>query len=473
MRQIKLFSGPLLFALCLLIGDAADLQVRMLATMLWMLAWWITNALPIGATALLPILLFPLLGILDLRETTANYGNPVIYLFLGGFVLGLGIEKWSLHRRIALNIMKLSGESPNRIILGSMLATALLSMWISNTATTIMMLPIGMSVVGLLGERISNEKAGRNFGITLMLGIAYAANIGGIATLIGTPPNLVMASILSEQNVIEVGFSNWLMFAFPLVVILFAVVYLVNTRVVFPIKEGPLEGAGELIKSELKSMGRMTVPEKRVALIMLVTALLWIFRTQITRISFLAELSDAAIAIAAALAMFAVSSGEEKKPLLKWKDTRKLPWGILLLFGGGISLAKGMESTDMVGLVGNWISSAEFEHPLLIILIVAFFAVFLTEVMSNVALVSVFVPVSFVIATNLGMAPTELAIPLTIAASCAFMFPISTPPNAIVFGSGYLQMQHMAKTGLLLNLLCVAIIALYSWLVTGYFFPAV
>lgn len=473
MRQIKLFSGPLLFALCLLIGDAADLQVRMLATMLWMLAWWITNALPIGATALLPILLFPLLGILDLRETTANYGNPVIYLFLGGFVLGLGIEKWSLHRRIALNIMKLSGESPNRIILGSMLATALLSMWISNTATTIMMLPIGMSVVGLLGERISNEKAGRNFGITLMLGIAYAANIGGIATLIGTPPNLVMASILSEQNVIEVGFSNWLMFAFPLVVILFALVYLVNTRVVFPIKEGPLEGAGELIKSELKSMGRMTVPEKRVALIMLITALLWIFRTQITRISFLAELSDAAIAIAAALAMFAVSSGEEKKPLLKWKDTRKLPWGILLLFGGGISLAKGMESTDMVGLVGNWISSAEFEHPLLIILIVAFFAVFLTEVMSNVALVSVFVPVSFVIATNLGMAPTELAIPLTIAASCAFMFPISTPPNAIVFGSGYLQMQHMAKTGLLLNLLCVAIIALYSWLVQGYFFPAV
>ena len=472
-HHLKLASGPILFTLCLAFGDAADLQVRMVASMLWMLAWWVTNAIPIGATALLPILLFPLLGILDLRSTTVNYGNPVIYLFLGGFVLGLGIEKWNLHRRIALNIMRISGESPNRVILGSMLATALLSMWISNTATTIMMLPIGMSIVGLLGEKISNEKASRNFGITLMLGIAYAANIGGITTLIGTPPNLVMSSILADQGIIDIGFSDWLLFALPLVLVLFVIVYFVNTRLVFPIKEGPLEGAGEVIRNELRSMGRMSLPEKRVGLVMLITALLWIFRRQIMLIPGLEELSDPAIAIASALAMFALPAGEEKQPLLIWKDTRRLPWGILLLFGGGISLAKGMEATDVVGLVGNWISHSNVQHPLLVILVVGIFAVFLTEVMSNVALVSVFVPVSFVIASNLGMAATDLAIPLTIAASCAFMFPISTPPNAIVFGSGYLQIQHMARTGLLLNIICVIIIAIYSWFFQGFFFNLV
>ncbi len=469
-RLAKLISGPLVFSLCLWMGESGNSQVRMLACMLWMLAWWITNVIPIGATALLPILLFPLLGILDLKSTTANYGNPVIYLFLGGFVMGLGIEKWNLHRRIALNIMRLSGEKPDRVILGSMLATALLSMWISNTATTIMMLPIGVSVIGLLGDKISSETASRNFGVTLMLGIAYAANIGGIATLIGTPPNLVLASILSDQDIIDIAFSTWLFFALPLVIILFVIVYLVNTRLVFPIKEGPLPGAGELIRSEIKQMGKISKQEKRVGMIMLTTALLWIFRGQIIHIPGLQNLSDAAIAIASAIAMFALPAGKNRQALLTWKDTQKLPWGILLLFGGGISLAKGMEVTDIVGLVGQWISSNQFQNPLLIILMVTAFAVFLTEVMSNVALVSVFIPVSFVIARNLGMAETELAIPLTIAASCAFMFPIATPPNAIVFGSGYLHMQQMARTGILLNIVCVIIIALYSYFFQDMFF---
>ena len=442
----------------------------MIACMLWMLAWWITNAIPIGATALLPILLFPLLGILDLTSTTVNYGNPVIYLFLGGFVLGLGIEKWNLHRRIALNIMRLSGESLTRIVLGSMIATALLSMWISNTATTIMMLPIGVSIIGLLGDKIASERAGKNFGITLMLGIAYAANIGGITTLIGTPPNLVLSSVLLDQGIMELSFANWLFFAFPLVVLLFLVVFLINTKVVFPIKEGALAGAGELIKKELRSIGKMTTPEKRVGMLMLITACLWIFRQQINLVPGLQALSDSGIAIAAAIAIFAIPSGKEQEPLLNWKDTKKLPWGILLLFGGGISLAKGMEVTDIVGLVGHWITESSMQNVLLIVLVVSVFSVFLTEVMSNVALVSVFIPVSFVIAKNLGMAETELAIPLTIAASCAFMFPIATPPNAIVFGSGYLHMQQMMRTGFLLNIICVIIIALYSWLFHDFFF---
>ena len=246
-RAIKLLSGPLLFILLLLIGDNESDQIKMIAVALWMLSWWVTAAIPIGVTALLPIVLLPILDILSLRETTINYANPVIYLFFGGFVLGLAIEKWNLHRRIALNIMNLAGEKPSRIILGGMLATSLLSMWISNTATTVMMLPIGMSVVMLLKDKFDDASSYKNFALTLMLGIAYAANIGGIATIIGTPPNLVLAGIVEESGLEPLSFANWLFFAFPLVVILFAMVYSVNTKIIYPVKIKELPGIRALI----------------------------------------------------------------------------------------------------------------------------------------------------------------------------------------------------------------------------------
>ncbi|MGB0177030.1 MAG: SLC13 family permease [Owenweeksia sp.] len=467
---LKLISGPLAFTLCMFIGDANDVQVRMIAVVLWMLLWWITTALPVGVTALLPIVTFPMLGILDLNATTANYANPVIYLFLGGFILGLAIEKWNLHKRIALNIMKVSGDKPTRIILGSMLATALLSMWISNTATAVMMLPIGISVVKLLDKQFENPGSGRNFALTIMLGIAYAANIGGIATLIGTPPNLVLASIVSESEMAPVSFAQWLFFALPLATILFLAVYWVNSHLIFPVRLRQLKGIKELIQAELSELGRMQKGEKRVLIIMSCAALLWIFRGQITRLSALESLSDPIIAIFASIALFAWPSGTEDKPLLVWKDTRRLPWGILLLFGGGISLAKGLEVTNIVGLVGEWISQSPIQSSIFVILIVCAFSVFLTEVMSNVALVSVFIPVSFVIAQNLGLGELQLALPLTIGASCAFMFPISTPPNAIVFSSGYIRMNQMARSGILLNMICIIIISLYCYWVQGYFF---
>lgn len=470
-RLLKILLGPLLFCLCLLIGDAGNEQVRMLAVIVWMLSWWITTALPIGVTALLPIILFPLLGILDLQSTTINYANPVIFLFFGGFILGLAIEKWNLHRRIALNIMHLSGESPRKVILGAMLATSALSMWISNTACTVMMLPIGMSVVSFLGERISDPKAARNFGLTLMLGIAYAANIGGIATIIGTPPNLVLAGIVRESGMPELSFANWLFFALPLVVLLFVVIFLLNTRLIFPVRTGRIAGIADFIKDELLKLGKLGTAEKRVLMILCGTALLWIFRGQLNKISFLENLSDPIIAIVATIVLFAWPSGEKAKtPLLVWEDTRRLPWDILYLFGGGISLAKGMEATDMVNLAGDFISSSGVVLPLLVILMVCAFAVFLTELMSNVALVSVFIPVSFVIAENLGLPELQLALPLTIGASCAFMFPISTPPNAIVFSSGFIRMKDMARIGLVLNILCILIISVYCWLLQGYFF---
>lgn len=467
---LKVLSGPFLFTLILLLGGYESEQVRMLAISAWMLIWWITAALPIGVTALLPIVLFPILDILTLRETTVNFANPVIYLFFGGFVLGLAIEKWELHRRIALNIMNLAGEKPNRIILGGMLATSLLSMWISNTATTVMMLPIGMSVVTLLSDKFNDAKSSRNFALTLMLGIAYAANIGGITTLIGTPPNLVLAGIVEESGLPSLSFANWLFFALPLVIVLFTVVYLVNTRLVYPVHIKKLVGIKALIGGEISKLGTLKSGEKRVMLVMVCTALLWIFRTQITKIEALSAVSDTGIAIAASIALFMIPSGRPEKPLLEWQDTKKLPWDILLLFGGGISLAKGLEVTNIVGALGTWISANTIAAPLIIILVVCGFAIFLTEIMSNVALVAVFIPVSFVIAQFFALNELQLAIPLTIGASCAFMFPISTPPNAIVFSSGTIKMSEMAKTGFILNTLSVLIISLYCYFFQDYFF---
>ncbi len=469
-KLIKLLIGPSLLFICSILGEFENEQAFMIGVVLWMLSWWITEVVPIAVTALLPMILLPMLGILDLRATTANYSNPVIYLFFGGFVLGLAIEKWDLHKRIALNIMKLAGDKPSRVVLGCMLATALLSMWISNTATTVMMLPIGMSIVALLKDKMNDGIGAKNFALTLMLGIAYAANIGGITTLIGTPPNLVLAGIVEESGLAPLGFSEWFLFALPLVIILFSAVYLINTKLVFPIRIKKLEGIKELISGELKQLGVLGKSERNVLFILVVTALLWIFRAQLTKISILSDLNDTIIAIFATIMLFIWPSAKKSEPLLVWKDTKRLPWDILLLFGGGISVAKGLEVTNVVGLLGEWISSSIVAYPLIIILVVCIFAVFLTEVMSNVALVAVFIPVSFVIAQNFGLSELQLAIPLTIGASCAFMFPISTPPNAIVFSSGYINMGQMARVGIILNITCILIITLYSYFFQGFFF---
>ncbi len=469
-KLIKLLIGPSLLFICSILGEFENEQAFMIGVVLWMLSWWITEVVPIAVTALLPMILLPMLGILDLRATTANYSNPVIYLFFGGFVLGLAIEKWGLHKRIALNIMNLAGDKPSRVVLGCMLATALLSMWISNTATTVMMLPIGMSVVALLKDKMDDGIGAKNFALTLMLGIAYAANIGGITTLIGTPPNLVLAGIVEESGLVPLGFSEWFLFALPLVIILFSAVYLINTKLVFPIRIKKLEGIKELISGELKQLGVLGKSERNVLFILVVTALLWIFRAQLTKISILSDLNDTIIAIFATVLLFIWPSAKKSEPLLVWKDTKRLPWDILLLFGGGISVAKGLEVTNVVGLLGEWISSSIVAYPLIIILVVCIFAVFLTEVMSNVALVAVFIPVSFVIAQNFGLSELQLAIPLTIGASCAFMFPISTPPNAIVFSSGYINMGQMARVGIILNITCILIITIYSYFFQGFFF---
>ena len=469
LTHLKKFTGPLLWLLALWLSD--NQQVQMLSILLWMLSWWIFEVVPIGVTALLPMVLFPISGIEDMQTVTSHYANPIIYLFFGGFVLGLAIEKWNLHRRIALNIMRKMGSQPQRVILGAMIATALLSTTISNTATTIMMLPIGLSVIQLLDQTFDGAKTRRNFALAMLLGVAYAANIGGMTTLIGTPPNLVLANLAEDAGIQSIGFASWLFFALPLVLVLFLALYFILTRLAFPMPSGRMSGVPEMIRGELQKIGELSTAEKRTAVAVGLTALLWMIRPQLNKIAGLHALSDAMIAITASIAFFIIPAGDaQRQPLLVWKDTKRLSWGILLLFGGGISLANGMEKTEIVNLVGNWIGNRELDNAFLLILVVTAFSIFLTEVMSNVALVSVFIPVSFVIARNTATPDLALAIPLTMGASCAFMFPISTPPNAIVFSSGHIKMKDMIRVGVWLNLLCMLAIAAYGNNFWSYFF---
>ncbi len=465
-----LLAGPLLFVLILLLGNSSSVQIRMLAIAAWMLSWWITQAVPIGVTALLPLVLFPLCGIESFKLTAVNYSRPVIFLFLGGFILGLAIEKWYLHKRIAINLLRISGSKPSSILLGFMAATALLSMWISNTATTVMMLPIGLSVIALLKNSIDDGKDGKNFALTLLLGLAYSANIGGMATLIGTPPNLVLAGIVQEQLQTEITFINWLGFALPLVILLLVLAYLVNTYFIYPVKIKKLAGARELIDREWKKLGKPSTGEKRVIAIFTATALMWIFRSPLSRLPGLENISDPMIAVIASVLLFAFPAGKNNGRLLEWEDTTRLPWGIILLFGGGLALAKGLEVTRIINLIGDWISQSNIDILFVLILVVAAFSIFLTEIMSNVALVTVFIPISLIIAKSFNVPELQLAIPLTLGASCAFMLPIATPPNAIVFASKKIKMQEMIRAGFVLNFISLLVISLYVYLFYGAFF---
>lgn len=462
-RLLNLALGPILFGFILFLPFLERDQAYVLGTLAWMLTWWMSNLIPLGVTALLPMILFPIAGILDAKAVGALYGHPIIFLFLGGFALGLAIEKWNLHRRIALNILLRSGNSPSKILLGAMLATALLSMWISNTATTVMMLPIGLSLYQLIGEKVENTKAAKGFGVALMLGIAYAANIGGMATLIGTPPNLVFASLSSSSLQREVPFAEWMLFALPLSLILFVMVWYFLAKVLFPSRELKIAALGDLLQKEIKKMGNASHAERRVGLILATMALLWIFRSQLSQLPGLSSLSDTIIAISGMIALFIIPSDKKKKALLNEKDLGQLPWNIILLFGGGLSLAKALEVTQVVQSIADLVLHSGWESAFVISLLICAFAVFLTEVMSNVALVSVFVPVAFIIAQELGFDAWSLAIPLTLGASCAFMFPVATPPNAIVYSSGLIKTKQMARAGLIFNLLSIVIISVYSY----------
>jgi sodium-dependent dicarboxylate transporter 2/3/5 len=462
-KKLGLILGPVVFLILInlpfqLVSEQGDSVIAVAA---WMLIWWITEAVSISVTALLPLLLFPLLKIISIAEVGANYGSPIIFLFFGGFVMALALEKVNLHKRIALNIIKLTGTTPNKVVLGFMIATASLSMWISNTASTVVMLPIALSVINLLvNDEDGFTKSDQNFALSVMLGIAFSANAGGIATVIGTPPNSVLIGLLENEYNIQISFLKWMTIGLPFSILMITITYFVLVKWMFPNKNLKFNASKEVIHSELKKLGPTSGKEKMVLVIFGITVFLWIFRTLINSIFPTLGLSDTMISIFAAIALFSIPYNIKKGDfIIKWKDTSKLAWGILILFGGGLALAKGMSASGIVDLVSNAIASSDisilFTASLLIILML-----FMTELMSNVALVAVLAPVVAGIAIGLEIPLLYLLIPVTMASSCAFMLPMATPPNAIVFASGYVKVPQMARVGIILNLIAVALLIL-------------
>jgi sodium-dependent dicarboxylate transporter 2/3/5 len=401
------------------------------------------------------------MGIAKTSEAAAPYANEVVFLFMGGFMIGLGIEKWNLHRRIALSIVQFTGTNGNQIILGFILATGFISMWLSNTATTMMMLPIAASVISVVESKNQHNPQMRFFAVSMMLAIAYAANFGGIATIIGTPPNVAYASFVSKQLNNDIPFSSWMLIGLPVSLLLLFSLYFVLIKL-FPSRIDSNDEMKLLIKNELSALGPMTVPEKRVLYIFITTASLWIFRDLINNAE-LFKLDDNMIAVFGALLMFIVPSGnstKENERILVWSDTSRMAWGILLLFGGGIALASALEKAGLIKMLGTWLSGFSGSSVVLLVIAITVISLFVSEVMSNVAQVIVFAPVVTGIATATGVDPYMLGIPMTLAASCASMMPMGTPPNAIVFSTGHLKLSEMMKAGLIMNLVSILLIIL-------------
>jgi len=448
---------------------------------------WLTEALPLAVTALLPIVLFPLADVASIREAAAPYAREYIFLFMGGFMLGLAMERWNLQRRIALLTVRAAGTTPARLVGGFMAASALLSMWISNTATTIMMLPIGLSLVRLLGDLAGEAevpgpspapaRGDSHFSTCLMLGIAYAASIGGMATLVGTPPNLILAAFVKETYGLEVGFGQWMGFALPLVAVFLVLTWLALTRFVFPLGRSSIVGGRQVIRSELDKLGPMTRGEWTVLVVFALTATAWMIREPLShwawltrRVPAIERLHDAQIALAAAVALFVIPVDARRNVFaLDWQTAKKLPWDILILFGGGLSLAAAVESSGLTGWIGSQVTALAGLPSLVLTGLVIATIVLLTEITSNTATTSAFLPVLAGVALGIGVDPLMLLIPATLAASCAFMMPVATPPNAIVFGSGHVTMRQMIRAGLWLNLLGVVLITLLAQCVRTWF----
>jgi solute carrier family 13 (sodium-dependent dicarboxylate transporter), member 2/3/5 len=440
-----------------------------------MITWWVTEAMPMPVVALLPLILFPILNIALIKDVASNYTDPVIFLFMGGFMLGLAIEKWNLHRRIALGIVKVTGTSGNRIILGFIMATGFISMWISNTATTMMMFPIALSVIHVIKDGGGKGNI-RHFNLALMLSIAYASNFGGIGTIIGTPPNVAFVGYFEKKYNTNIEFIDWMLLCVPIALLLMLTLYFVLTRVLFPNHIRSNDAARLYINQEYNSLGRISTAEIRVLIIFSITALLWIFKDLLNRSQSMFKLDDNIIALIGAVALFIFPSGNSKHPndlnqtdehdfhgsLLEWADTKKMAWGILLLFGGGLALADQLENAGLIKNLGDWLSQFA-GGGFTLLLMVTIISLFISEVMSNIAQVIVFSPVVCSVADAVGMNPLILGIAMTLAASCASMMPMGTPPNAIVFASGHIKIKEMMKAGFVINLVAIVLISLFCW----------
>ncbi len=468
-KKIGLFLGPILFAMVMLFFNPENLNPdskSILASTIWIAVWWISECVPISVTALLPIVLFPLTGGLDIKSTTASYGHNLVFLFVGGFIIALAIEKWNLHKRVALNIIKFTGTKKSRIILGFMIATAILSMFISNTATTIMILPVGLAIISKV-SKTNNSLENINFGKSLMIAIAYSASIGGMATLIGTPPNMIFAGVVKESYGIEIGMLEWSKFGLPVSSFLLIICWLYLTRIAFSF-EGKNQDLGKQeINSQLKKLGKFSNEELKVAIIFGMTAFAWIFRKQLVKI--IPFLDDTIIAITFAIVLFIIPD-KKNKPLLNWEDTVKLPWGILLLFGGGMAIASAFGKSGLALWIANLLSTMNGVSLFLLILIIVASINLLTELTSNMATTAMLLPVLITMALAINVHPYFLLVSATLAASCAFMLPVATPPNAIVFGSGLLKIDDMFKKGIWMNLFSIIIISLIVYYILPFVF---
>ena len=433
---------------------------RTAALALLLAVWWMTEALPLGATSLLPLVLVPLLGIASGEDAAAPYANPTVFLFLGGFLIALAVERCGLHRRAALTILAAVGSRPRNLVAGFMIATAFLSMWISNTAATLMMLPMALSVVAL--EDPGTGEVHSEFGAAILLGVAYAASLGGLGTLIGTPPNALLAAYMAERFGFELGFGRWMLIGVPLVLVSVPLAWLLLTRLVCRVGESRLVGAGTELDSARAALGPVTRAEWLVGGITAATALAWMFRPLLARVA--PAVSDTTIAVAGALLLFAVPVSWRRREFpLEGQDIDRLPWSVLLLFGGGLSLAAAIQSSGLAAWLGTALERlGGLPTPLLVLGVVAS-VVFLSELASNTAAAATFLPIAGALAVGLGESPVLLVIPAALAASCGFMLPVATPPNAIVYASGRIPMSRMIRAGLVLNLSMIAILTLAAF----------
>ncbi|WP_208112732.1 SLC13 family permease [Aureibacillus halotolerans] len=465
-QLIGLLLGPLLFVLTLLFFHPTDLSPEgraVLASTLWIATWWVTEAIPIPATSLLPILLLPLTGAMESDAVFSSYGDDIIFLFLGGFFIATAMEKWDLHKRIALSIISWIGTSTNRIIFGFMLATGFLSMWVSNTAATMMMIPIGLAMVYQVSQTLKGEEHKttlKKFEKAIIFGIGYSGTIGGLGTLIGTPPNIILAGTAQNLFDVEISFAGFMAFAAPLSIILILFTWFFLTRIVYKVDLKQLPGGKEVITKELSALGRVSFEEKIVLTVFCFAATMWVTRTFLWE-SLIPGITDGMIAVTATILLFLIprreKSGEDDR-ILSWKDSKEIPWGILLLFGGGLAIAAGFSESGLSDWLGNRLSVLDGMNIIIIIAATTLLILFLTEITSNTATATMIMPVVAALALALNIHPFALMVPGALAANCAFMLPVGTPPNAIIFGTGKITIADMVKNGFWLNIIAAALI---------------
>lgn len=487
LRVPAIIAGPIaaVAVYALLSGSGLAHDARAVAGIgVWMALWWMTEAIPLAATSLIPLALFPLAGVMPIQALSDSYAHYLVVLFFAGFVLGLSVEKWGLHKRVALKTVLLVGTKPSRLVAGFMLASAMLSMFISNTATAIMMLPIAVSVIGLLDQLQEREHAGAggmglNFPAALLLGVAYASSIGGVTTITGTQPNLLLVGFLKNDVGIEVGWGQWLPLGGVLLVCMLPLAWLVLTKVALPIRVDSVPGASAFLRDEYRALGRIGRGEKIVITVFALVAIGWIMRVPTTNwlrgTDFewvggrLDLLKDSGIAMIGAIALFLIPvKPSERQFAMDWATMRKMPWDVLLLFGGGLALASAMKATGLDVAIGNSLAGLRGVPPIVLVLIVSTTVIFLTELTSNTATTAAFVPILGSAAPALGVHPVLLMVPAGIVASYAFMLPVATPPNAIVFGSGRLSIAQMARAGVLLNIVGVLVTTLIVSQLAGF-----